>query len=227
MRRTSIITLPLALIFFLFLFLVLIILTIAVSSVFRALGFSPFTTILLFFLVLVGSTINIPLYTKMFRQPVRMRPPSFSFGFLYPERDVRYTLEKTTIGVNLGGAIIPALVSVYLIYTHLELLLPFSIGILIVSMMSYRFSRIVPGVGISLPLFIPPLTAALIAIVLPQGPNTVIAFVSGVVGVLIGADLMNLDDLTKIQSETVSIGGAGTFDGIFLTGIVSVLIAAI
>ncbi len=221
------ITLPLALMFFLFLFLVLIILTVAVSSVFRALGFSPITTIMLFFLVLLGSTINIPLYTKMFRQPVRMRPPSFSFDFLYPEKQVRYTLKKTTIGVNLGGAIIPTFISAYLVYTHPELLLQFAIGVMIVSMISYRFARIVPGVGISLPLFIPPIVAALIAIVLPQGPDTVIAFVSGVLGVLIGADLMNLDDLTKIQSETVSIGGAGTFDGIFLTGIVSVLIAAL
>jgi uncharacterized membrane protein len=46
-------------------------------------------------------------------------------------------------------------------------------------------------------------------------------------GTLIGADLMNFDKLAQLKAPVLSIGGAGTFDGIFLTGIASVLIASI
>jgi len=44
---------------------------------------------------------------------------------------------------------------------------------------------------------------------------------------LIGADLMNFNKLADLNAPVASIGGAGTFDGIFLTGIASVLIASI
>ena len=52
-----------------------------------------------------------------------------------------------------------------------------------------------------------------------------IAYISGVMGTLIGADLMNLGRLSELGAPVASIGGAGTFDGIFLTGIVAVLLA--
>ena len=44
-------------------------------------------------------------------------------------------------------------------------------------------------------------------------------------GVLIGADLMRMKDIRRIGTPIASIGGAGTFDGIFLTGIIAVLLA--
>lgn len=214
--------------FFLFFLIILLILSVVITSVFRALGFSPWTTITIFFLVLFGSTINIPIYSKRVQQPVRTSRSGFMMDFLYPrfEKESRYREIKTTVAVNLGGAIIPLLISFYLIYTNLDLIFQFAFGILIVALISYRFSRVVPRMGISLPLFIPPMIAAIVAIALP-GADTIIAFVSGVTGVLIGADLMNLDKISELGSSMMSIGGAGTFDGIFLTGIVSVLIAAI
>jgi uncharacterized membrane protein len=52
-----------------------------------------------------------------------------------------------------------------------------------------------------------------------------VAYISGTFGVLIGADLLNLKNLTALKAPVVSIGGAGTFDGIFLTGIIAVLLA--
>jgi uncharacterized membrane protein len=51
-----------------------------------------------------------------------------------------------------------------------------------------------------------------------------LAYISGVIGVLLGADLLNLRKVTKLGAPMMSIGGAGTFDGIFLTGIISVLL---
>lgn len=226
MRNPGVFVLPLAMIFFLVLMILLLILSVVITSVFRALGFSPLTTIAIFFLSLVGSTINIPLYSKKTQQPVRKSRSGFLANFLYPQFEKEYRTVKTTVAINLGGAVIPTLISAYLFYTHSDLILQFSLGILVVAMISYRFARVIPGMGISLPLFIPPIVAAITAIALP-GPDTIIAFVSGVTGVLIGADLMNLTKIEELQSTMMSIGGAGTFDGIFLTGIVSVLIAAI
>lgn len=226
MRQNKILAMPLALMFFFVLSVVLLIMTIFISSAFMSLGFSPFTTITIFFLALLGSTVNVPLYTTESTQPLQTNTPSFRFNFLYPETRTVFQKVDTTIAVNLGGAVIPVLISAYLLYTHPDIWIQFLIGIALVSAISYRFSRIIPGIGISLPLFIPPVVAALVAIALP-GPDTILAFVSGVSGVLIGADILNIHRTGELQSRTMSIGGAGTFDGIFLTGIVSVLIAAI
>jgi uncharacterized membrane protein len=52
-----------------------------------------------------------------------------------------------------------------------------------------------------------------------------LAYICGTMGVLLGADLLRLNDIRKIGTPVASIGGAGTFDGIFLTGIVAVLLA--
>jgi uncharacterized membrane protein len=44
-------------------------------------------------------------------------------------------------------------------------------------------------------------------------------------GVLIGADILRLKDIREMGPPYAAIGGAGTFDGVFLTGIVAVLLA--
>jgi uncharacterized membrane protein len=43
--------------------------------------------------------------------------------------------------------------------------------------------------------------------------------------VLLGADLARLGEIRRMGAPVASIGGAGTFDGIFLTGLVAVLLA--
>src|SRR3569623_306647 len=43
--------------------------------------------------------------------------------------------------------------------------------------------------------------------------------------VKIGADLLRLNVIRKMGVPVAAIGGAGTFDGIFITGIVAVLLA--
>jgi uncharacterized membrane protein len=55
----------------------------------------------------------------------------------------------------------------------------------------------------------------------------VIAYMGGVLGTLIGADLNNLGRVADLGAPVVSIGGAGTFDGVFLTGILAVLLAGL
>jgi uncharacterized membrane protein len=53
----------------------------------------------------------------------------------------------------------------------------------------------------------------------------VLAYVGGTLGTLIGADVLNLGRIGGLGAPIVSVGGAGTFDGIFLTGILAVLLA--
>ena len=54
-----------------------------------------------------------------------------------------------------------------------------------------------------------------------------LAYIAGGLGTLIGADLTNLDKVRGLGAPVASIGGAGTFDGIFLTGILAVLLAGL
>ena len=85
-------------------------------------------------------------------------------------------------------------------------------------------ARPVRGRGITMPAFVSPLFAAAMAYLLPSGVPTAVAYISGVLGTLIGADLLNLNVIPDLGAPMVSIGGAGTFDGVFMSGIIAVLL---
>jgi len=91
----------------------------------------------------------------------------------------------------------------------------------IIHMLAYP----VPGVGIAVPVLVPPIATALVAVLIARENAAALAYVSGSLGTLIGADLLNLDTVRGLGAPVVTIGGAGTFDGIFLTGIMAVLLA--
>lgn len=88
-------------------------------------------------------------------------------------------------------------------------------------------ARPVPGAGITIPIFIPPLAACAISCLLAWSQAPAVAYVSGSLGTLIGADLMNFGSIQRLGTPVASIGGAGTFDGIFVTGIFAVVLASI
>jgi uncharacterized membrane protein len=50
------------------------------------------------------------------------------------------------------------------------------------------------------------------------------SYVSGTLGTLSGADLLNVRRLRELGTDVASIGGAGTFGGVFLSGIIAVLL---
>ena len=83
----------------------------------------------------------------------------------------------------------------------------------------------VPGVGIAVPMLLPPLLAAGVALILAFRRAPAVAYVSGSMGALIGADLLNLGRVAEMGAPVLSIGGASTFDGVFLTGILAGLLA--
>lgn len=80
------------------------------------------------------------------------------------------------------------------------------------------------------PLAIPFLAigfVAAVAIVLHPVAVAGLAYVGGTLGTLVGADLLNMHKIRRLGAPVASIGGAGTFDGVFITGFVAVLLAAI
>jgi len=128
---------------------------------------------------------------------------------------------RQVIAVNVGGAIIPLLICVYLLPKA-----PLGrtvIATLISSLIVHSLARPVPAIGIAVPVFIPPLAAAGLALILSPRNPTPVAYICGVLGVLIGADLMNMGSLPATPG-VMSIGGAGVFDGIFMVGIISALL---
>ncbi len=227
--------LPVALPFFIVLLLIVILLwpilfflyAGSIVSVFAKLGFSPAVGYTLFWAALIGSMINIPVKKIRSGEPiVTQREVSF-YGIRYviPVTEER----ETTIAINLGGAIIPVGISVYellrlLAAGRIWLFFASIIAVVIVAAVCHHFAKPVKGVGIAIPTFIPPLAATAAALILAFHSPAIVAYVGGTIGTLIGADLMNLDKISKLGAPVASIGGAGTFDGIFLTGVLAVLL---
>jgi len=193
----------------------------AISYALDKIGVSPSLIFTLLLACLVGSYINIPVHRLRNEQIIVNQVVSF-FGFRF--RVPTMARRETVIAVNLGGAIIPCLIAAYLLFRTAYPLVSL-IGIGIVAGISKLLARPVPGLGIAMPAFIPPIVAALIALILAPAQGPMVAYIAGTLGVLIGADLLNLKNLQALQAPVVSIGGAGTFDGIFLTGIIAVLLA--
>jgi len=180
---------------------------------FEKLGLAPEATILILLLMLFCSGINIPL-TR--RKLVYVEERSF-FGLFKATK-----LRASGIAVNLGGGVIPVLLSFY--FLNKVPLEPVLIAVLLMILVSKVFSKPIPGKGIGISAFIPPLFAVLFAIILAPEFAAPCAFISGVLGTLIGADILNLHKARKLGPGLLSIGGAGVFDGIFLVGIISALL---
>ena len=98
-------------------------------------------------------------------------------------------------------------------------------GIFIMTIIIHKIARPVKGSGIAIHALLPPLLAAFVAIIISPQNAPVIAYISGTFGCILGIDILNLKRIPDLGVPLVSIGGAGTFDAIFLTGIISVLLA--
>ena len=193
----------------------------AVTLAFANLGLSPTLVIVIFYFSLIGSFINIPVSRRKIRvERKSLLPlPSFLSLFYFPPR-----VQEQVLAVNVGGAVIPVLLALYLLPNA-----PLAKALFATAAMSavcFALARPVKGVGITLPALIPPIIAALLAYLLVPDPigRTAVAYTSGVLGTLIGADILNLPRIHRLGAHVVSIGGAGVFDGIFLVGILAAIL---
>lgn len=191
---------------------------------YERIGVGPRYMLALLLISLLGSYINIGLVQLPPERVYSHEVVNF-FGMPYVVPTVR-EWPGTVIAVNVGGAVVPFLVSVYLVVKN-RLYLTGLIAVGIVTFAVHRMAHPVPGVGIAEPVFIPPLIAAAAALVLVRRRAAPLAYVAGSLGTLIGADLLNLDAVRGLGAPVASIGGAGKFDGIFLTGLIAVLLASL
>src|ERR1700751_4705604 len=136
------------------------------------------------------------------------------------------TYPGTVLAVNVGGAVIPTLMSTYLVLRY-QLWAKAAIAVVVIAIVIHASATPVQGVGIAVPVFAPVITTAILAFILSREYAAPLAYIGGSMGTLIGADLLNLDKIGGRGGPAAPLGGAGTFDGIFLTGILAVLLAGI
>jgi uncharacterized membrane protein len=220
---------PLGLPFLLFLLILFALLIILIevgilSYAYGKIGVQRRYMFALLLLTFLGSYVNIPV-AELPPEQVHSGGMISFFGMQYVIPMVQ-EWPRTIIAVNVGGAIIPTLLSLYLVAKN-RLYGRGLLGVAIVAIIVHLVAYPVKGVGIAEPTFIPPLIAAGVGLLLSRQTAAPLAYVSGSLGTLIGADLLNLGKIQGLGAPIASIGGAGTFDGIFLTGILAVLLAGI
>ena len=221
--------LPLAWPFFailvgLFLIVVVLIQINVLRYVYARLGISSSTALLLLLGSLIGSYINIPVW-EFPERAVQSGRDVILLGMRYYVVPRVVEWPGTVIAVNVGGAVIPTLLSLYLLAKN-DLWIRGIVTIAVVTVIVHTLAYPVPGVGIAVPIFVPPVATAIVAVLIARQHAAALAYVGGSLGTLVGADLLNLDVVRGLGAPVASIGGAGTFDGIFLTGIMAVLLAS-
>ena len=193
-----------------------------ITLTFQKLGLNPESALTLLVTSLLGSAINLPLFTLRVSAP----PPQLErIGYGLLRRPPVPFTGRTQVAVNVGGCLVPVMFSLYLIKNFGVPSFQIVVATTFVALVSYFMSRPIPGVGIGMPILVAPLSAALAAIFLGGECRSPLAYIAGSLGVLIGADLLRLKDIRRMAAPIASIGGAGTFDGIFMTGLVAVLLS--
>ena len=196
----------------------------AMTIAFERLGLAPATAALLLLVSVLGSLVNLPLGFVAAAQPTLIERLGdaqwWMFGITGDEPPGR-----TLIAVNVGGCLVPLAIAAYLLARPGMPWITAGGIIAAVALLSYLFSRPVAGIGITLPLLLAPASAALLANALEPEHRAALAYVGGTLGVLIGADLLRIREVSRIGTAVASIGGAGSFDGVFLSGLLAVLLA--
>jgi len=210
--------------FFLFVLLIMLIEIGILQYAYEKIGIDRRHIFTLLFLSLLGSYVNIPIAELPAEQVHSGRVITF-YGMRYVIPVVK-EWPRTIIAVNVGGAVIPVILSVYLLVRN-GLYGRGGVAVGIVTFIVHLMAHPVQGVGIAVPTFAPPLVATAVAILLSRRHAAPLAYVAGSLGTLIGADLLNIGKIQGLGAPVASIGGAGTFDGIFVTGILAVLLAGI
>ncbi|MFQ6037035.1 MAG: DUF1614 domain-containing protein [Candidatus Aminicenantales bacterium] len=216
------------------LFMVPFFFTHAMLTALARLGLSPDTALLALIGIFLGGAVNIPV-KRVEREEDLEYDPFRIFGLDrilpsgWPLPFRRTVRSHMVIAVNLGGCLIPSAIALYEI-TRVAAQGTYALSVLVVLtgvniLVCYLVARPIPNVGIAMPPLVPVLVAVLPSLVFVPGFAPPVAFTAGVLGPLIGADLLHLKDISRMQTGILSIGGAGTFDGIVLSGMFAALLA--
>jgi uncharacterized membrane protein len=204
------------------------------ETAFEQVGFDHWHASLAVFGSVLGSLVDIPLGTV----PISAYPQWYVLLASFLSSNFSVQFHPVYLAVNVGGCIIPMIISTHLLIRGRASAGKSLIGILTVAVITYSVAMPVPSEGITLPFWISPLLAAVCGLILARGYRGAapLAYISGTLGTLLGADILMLITPgvlpllsplhVQMKPLVLSIGGAGVFDGIFLTGIMAVLLAA-
>ena len=220
---------PVSLPFLLALWLLLLLLGTLVAAgvlqhVSESLGVSASSILFVLGLSLLGSNINIPV-ARLAGERIHTGEIVSYFGMEYVV-PVMVRSPGTIVAVNVGGALIPLVLSLHLLLRYGDLFRN-TLAIVLVALLVHRMARLLPGVGIAVPTFLPPVFAALVAVLVSRRRAGAVAYIAGSMGTLVGADLMNLRYIRAAGAPIASIGGAGKYDAIFVTGLLAVVLAGV
>lgn len=191
------------------------------------LGLGPTSSLLAALCIFLGSAVNIPVVRVEQRRPVEYRPQRL-LGLHRLLGQVVETRSYMVVAVNVGGCLVPTALAGYQgarLALHAPSVLPAALAVLVLNIaVCYYVARPVTNTGITMPALVPAVTAALGGLLLAPSWAPPVAFMAGVLGPVVGADLLHLDDIANLGTGMASIGGAGTFDGIVLSGLVATLL---
>jgi uncharacterized membrane protein len=222
--------------FFLFIFLPVSI----VAEAFSKLGLTPAQGVLMLIAILLGRGVNLPVFTSE-RLVVVQKPSTFNYTMdaaghpVRIEQETSNELKKQVFAVNLGGFVLPLLLCItFLIRVHMNdqddgVYTWIAFAMVMVAGGCYAMTKADPFTGLRLPLVMPALmTFVSVFFFVPEPFRPVAAYVAGTMGTIIGGNIVPL--LTprirnSVGTPLVSIGGAGTFGGVFVAGILAVLLA--
>jgi uncharacterized membrane protein len=186
--------------------------------------------------IFLGGLINLPLYrvNRGQEQPMPRDWDAIRIGGRWSWVPLDRQVTQTIVAVNVGGCLIPTALAIYLGW-HIWQGGGRPMTAMVVAMAAniyvcWRLARPIEGLGIAIPAFVPPLVSVLAAWLLLADDKydllrAPVAFIAGVSGPLIGADLLNLRRFERLSAGVISIGGAGTFDGIVISGLVAAFLA--
>lgn len=207
-----------------------------ITAAFAKLGLTTGQGFLVLLATLLGSGMNLPVMRRkrLVRAPaaqtfVQRGGVTFRYSRnVFPGQEQDKELRQQIVAVNVGGCIIPCILSAYFL-SQVGLMPGLLISLGVVTTACYALAKPVPGVGIGIPLLYPPLITAFAAMLLAEpGSAPHVAYISGCMGTLLGADVLHLftpRTNEALDAPVLAIGGAGTFDGIFITGILAVLLS--
>ncbi|HVV99536.1 MAG TPA: DUF1614 domain-containing protein [Planctomycetaceae bacterium] len=199
----------------------------------RNLHLSPSGALMVMIGIIFGSAINLPLYSipREHAYPTPSVAPLAGWPLPFPLQAYR---NETVVAVNVGGCIIPVLLAAWLLPSLVDagarVVGVLVAGIILNTAICFQAARPVPNLGIAMPAFIPPVTAFAVAMLGLGDPmfdahRAPVAFIVGISGPLLGADLLHWRQFSHIATGMVSIGGAGTWDGIVLSGVLAAFFA--
>jgi uncharacterized membrane protein len=142
------------------------------------LGIGPGAALLLLFGSLIGSYFNIPI--TILPGPVKSAQIVDFYGMRYVVPLVT-SWPGTVLAVNVGGAVIPTLMSTYLVLRY-QLWFKAMLATAIIAFVIHSMATPVAGVGIAVPVFLPVVTTAILAFILSREYAAPLAYIGGSMG---------------------------------------------